>query len=215
MAGIMLEPLASTRIGVTYISPVELDFNDRLSTNDLGPVLQALKDAGVILADDIDLGLTVPQQVMLSAWHQLTERVAIMGNLVWQDWSAFGKPDISVASVTNETFDLDYDDTVGFALGVQYAFADRWLWSAGGGFETSPVSKGERSPNLPFDQQFRLATGLQYSLSDKITIGAAYEYLNGGDAELDVERGPLAGRLEGDYDAVDFHFFAVNLSWRL
>jgi long-chain fatty acid transport protein len=215
MAGVMLEPTQGTRFGVTYTSPVDLDFKDRLSTRNLGPTLQALKDAGVLFDRNIELGLTVPQQVMLSAYHALNDRLAIMGNLVWQNWSAFGKPDVSAANVSNETVDLNYDDTWGFALGAQYAFAEGWLWSVGGGFDTSPMSKGERSPNLPLDQQFRLGTGVQYSFNDKITVGAAYEYLNAGDADLDVERGPLAGRLEGDYKSNDFHFFALNLSWRL
>jgi long-chain fatty acid transport protein len=150
---------------------------------------------------------------MLSAYHQLNDRLAIMGNVVWQDWSAFGKPDVSVANVSNETVDLDYDDTWGVALGLQYAFAERWLWSVGGGFDSSPMSKGERSPNLPLDQQYRIGTGIQYSFN-QFTVGAAYQYMNAGDADLDVERGPLAGRLEGDYKSNDFHFFAVNLSWQ-
>jgi long-chain fatty acid transport protein len=65
------------------------------------------------------------------------------------------------------------------------------------------------------NQQYRIGTGIQYSFNDKVTVGAAYQYLNAGDADLDVERGPLAGRLEGDYKSNDFHFFALNLSWRL
>jgi long-chain fatty acid transport protein len=213
MAGIMLEPIRGTRFGVTYISPVQIDFKDRLSTSNLGPTFQALKDAGVIFDDHVKLGVTIPQQVMVSAYHPLTERVAIMGNVVWQDWSAFGKPDISAANTTNETADLDYDDTWGVALGLQYAFAERWLWSVGGGFDSSPMSKSQRSPNVPLDQQFRIGTGVQYSFN-QATVGVAYEYMNAGDANLDVERGPLAGRLEGDYKSNDFHFFAVNLSWR-
>jgi len=87
------------------------------------------------------------------------------------------------------------------------------FWSVGGGFDSSPMSKGERSPNLPLDEQFRISTGLQYSFNP-MTIGVAYEYMNAGDADLDVERGPLAGRLEGDYKSNDFHFFSINLSWR-
>jgi long-chain fatty acid transport protein len=217
MAALMLEPIEGTRFGVTYTSPVELDFKDRPSTKNLGPVFQFLKDNRGLFTRRIDLGLTVPQQVMLSGYHELTERFAIMGNVVWQNWSAFGKPDISVAdtNISNETVDLNYDDTFGVALGVQYAFAAGWLWSVGGGYDSSPMSKGERSPNLPLDQQFRLGTGVQYSFNDKITVGAAYQYMNGGDAALDVERGPLAGRLEGDYQSYHVHFFALNLSWRL
>jgi long-chain fatty acid transport protein len=216
MVGLMLEPLEGTRFGVTYTSPVKLDFKDRPSTNNLGPVFQLLKDNRGLFTRRIDLGLTVPQAVMLSGYHQLTDRIAVMGNLVWQDWSDFGKPDISIANtnVSNETVNLNYDDTWGFALGAQYAFADGWLWSFGGGYDSSPVSKSERSPSLPMDDQFRIGTGVQYSINDNVTVGAAYEYMNGGDNNIDVERGPLAGRLEGDYKSFDFHFFALNLIWR-
>lgn len=217
MAGVILEPIQGTRFGVTYISPVELDFKDRPATKNLGPGLRLLQNTRGLFTRRIDLGLTVPQAVMLSGYHQLNDRLAVMGNVVWQDWSEFGKPDISIHSTTvnNETVNLDYDDTWGFALGAQYAFAEGWLWSVGGGYDSSPMSKGERSPNLPLDRQFRLGTGVQYSFNDRITLGAAYQYMNAGDAALDVERGPLAGRLEGDYKSFDVHFFALNLSWRL
>ena len=40
MAGLMLEPIQGTRFGVTYTSPVKLDFKDRPSTKNLGPVFQ-------------------------------------------------------------------------------------------------------------------------------------------------------------------------------
>jgi long-chain fatty acid transport protein len=213
MAGLMVEPLQGTRFGVTYISPVDLDFKDRPSTENLGPGLQALG----VGTRKIKLGVTVPQQVMVSAYHELNDSLAVMGNLVWQNWSAFGKPDLSVDStdIDNEKVDLNYDDTWGFALGAQYEVAEGWLWSVGGGYDTSPMSKSERTPNVPLDQQFRLGTGVQYSFNDKVTAGAAYQYMNAGDADLDVDRGPLAGRLQGDYKSNDFHIFAVNLSWRL
>jgi long-chain fatty acid transport protein len=212
MAGVMLEPIEGTRFGVTYISPVDLDFKDRPAAKNVGPTLQA---AGVGTRK-IKLGLTVPQQVLVSAYHELSDRWAVMGNVVWQNWRAFGKPGVSISStgVSNETANLNYDDTWGVALGAQYAFAEGWLWSVGGGYDSSPMSKSERSPNLPLDQQFRLGTGIQYSFNDKITVGAAYQYMNGGAADVDVERGPLAGRLQGDYKSYDFHFVALNLSWR-
>ena len=216
MAGVMLEPFHGTRFGVTYISPVKLDFKDVLSTNNLGPTFQFLKDTQGLFTRQLKIGLTVPQQVMLSGYQQLNQRWAVMGNLVWQDWSQFGEPELSVAdtSISNETKNLNYDDTWGFALGAQYAVADGWLWSVGGGFDTSPLSESQRSPAIPLDQQYRLGTGIQHSINDNITVGAAYEYFNGGNNSVDRERGPLAGRIQGDYKSFDFHFFSVNLSWR-
>jgi long-chain fatty acid transport protein len=38
----------------------------------------------------------MPQALMLSAYHELSDRLAIMGNLGWQDWSQFGKVGLSV-----------------------------------------------------------------------------------------------------------------------
>ena len=87
MAGVMLEPIQGTRVGVTYISPVKLDFKDRPSTKNLGPVFQSLQNNRGLFTRRLDLGLTVPQAVMASAYHELNDRIAIMGNLVWQDWS--------------------------------------------------------------------------------------------------------------------------------
>jgi long-chain fatty acid transport protein len=210
MVGILLEPYHGGRFGVTYMSPVKLDFKDVLSRNNIGPTLTTLLDR------QLKIGLTVPQQVMLSGYHQLTERWALMGNLVWQNWSQFGEPEISVSdtSVSNEKTNLNYDDAWGFALGAQYAFADGWLWSFGGGFDSSPLSESQRSPAIPLDQQYRIGTGIQYSINDNITIGGAYEYFNGGNASIDRQRGPLAGRIQGDYKSNDIHFVALNLAWR-
>jgi hypothetical protein len=119
----MLEPWHGERLGVTYISPVKFDFKDTPSTSNIGPTLAAITNR------QIKLGLTVPQQVMLSGYQKINKRRALIGNLVWQNWSKFGEPELSVANtaVSNETANLNYDDTWGFALGAQYAIADGWL----------------------------------------------------------------------------------------
>ena len=70
--------------------------------------------------------MNIPQAVMLSTYHELTDRWAIMGNIGWQEWSEFGKQEMTLRSSSSTTFtiDLDYDDTWHFALGSQYRFAD-------------------------------------------------------------------------------------------
>ena len=211
MAGILIEPVEGTRFGVTYTSQVKLDFKDRPKTNNLGPVLAPLLDSGA----KVDLGLTIPNQVMVSGYHDLSDSVAIMGNVVWQQWSQFGKPSLEVTSTTsrNVTANLDYDDTWGLALGTRYKFADDWSWSVGVAFDTSPIKKSQRTPALPMDQQIRAGTGVQYALNDRITLGAAYEYLNLGSANIDRSR-PLAGTLQGDYATNEIHFFNVTASWK-
>jgi long-chain fatty acid transport protein len=75
------------------------------------------------------------------------------------------------------------------------------------------MGESQRTPALPLDQQFRVGTGIQYALSERATLGAAYECANLGQADIDVDRGPLAGRLKGDYSPNEVHFFNVTMGW--
>ena len=216
IVGVMLTPQPGTRLGVSYISPVDLEFEDVMSTSNLGPGASAIVDRLRASDRKLGLGITVPQQVMLSGFHQLTPKLALVASLNWQDWSEFGKVDISVDGPTDNsaTTDLDYDDTWGAALGIQYLVAPRWLWSAGVGFDTSPMGESERTPTLPLDAQYRFGTGIQHDLTENVSVGVAYQLMYGGEADLDVDRGPLSGRVKGDYSSYLFHFANATLVWR-
>ena len=214
--GLMLTPQDGTRFGLTYRSEVDLEFKDTASLKNIGPVLQGLLNLSGLAGSKVDIDMTVPQAVMLSGYQQLTERWAVMGNIGWQDWSEFGKQDLTLSATTATTFtkELNYDDTWHFALGAQYRFADSWLWSVGAAYDTSPTDEDTRTPDLPLDRQIRIGTGIQYDWNRNVTVGAAYEYLDAGDAEIDQEGGPLQGPFKGDYDPNAIHFFAVNLIWK-
>ncbi|RPJ12826.1 MAG: hypothetical protein EHM37_08395, partial [Deltaproteobacteria bacterium] len=196
--GILLEPLKGTRFGITYRSEINLEFKDVADLSGLGPVLQGIFNLSGLARSKVDIEMTVPQAVMVSGYHQLTPRWAIVGNIGWQEWSEFGKQEISLVSSNSRSFtkDLDYDDTWHFALGAQYRFAPEWLWSFGAAYDTSPVdSDKDRTPDLALDRQIRLATGLQYDWNEDVTIGAAYEYIDLGDGGIDRNDGPLKGPL--------------------
>ena len=214
--GILLSPWSSTRFGLTYRSEVDLEFTDAASLKNIGPVLQGLLNLSGVDGRKVDIDMTIPQAVMLSGYHQLTEHWAIMGNIGWQDWSEFGKQDVTLRSTTSTKFtqDLDYDDTWHFALGAQYRFAEGWLWSVGAAYDTSPTDDDTRTPDLPLDRQIRIGTGIQYDWYEDLTVGVAYEYLDLGEAEIDQAGGPLQGPLKGEYDPNVIHFFAVNLIWK-
>ena len=216
-AGILVSPWSSTRFGLTYRSKVDLEFKDSAKLKNIGPVLQGILNLSGLAGSKVDIDMTIPQAVMLSGYHQLTDRWAVMGNIGWQDWSEFGKQDLTLSSTESTTFtkDLGYDDTWHFALGAQYRFAERWLWSVGAAYDTSPVDDADqRTPDLPLDRQIRIGTGIQYDWNEDVIVGVAYEYLDAGEAEIDQEGGLLQGPLKGDYDPNAIHFFAVNLIWK-
>ena len=137
--GVLIEPQKGTRFGLTYLSAADLDFSDRVSFSGLGPGLLAVLGNRGLLNAKLDLGITMPQAVMFSAYHELTDRLALMANLGWQDWSQFGRVDVSL-DATNDislTTDLDYKDTWHVALGAEYQVADARL--------NLPLAQGEES----------------------------------------------------------------------
>ena len=79
--------------------------------------------------------------------------------------------------------------------------------------DSAPVSKFHRMPTAPFDETFRFGTGLQYDVNDQMTVGAAYEFLDLGSAEIkNLSR--RTGTLNGDYSSNYVHFVALNLIWK-
>ena len=211
--GVLYEPNQVSRFGLTYRSEIDLEYKDTASLKGLQLPLSGIANIVGLVGSQLDMEMNLPQAVMLSAYHRLTERLAILGNIGWQEWSSFGESSLSLSSEETKDLNLDrdFDDTWHFALGFQYQIDDPWLLSVGIAYDESPVSDSNRTPDMPLDRQWRYATGIQYDLSQEMTIGCAYELLDAGDAEISQNRGELAGAIEGDYSSNYIHFFNVNL----
>jgi len=211
--GVLLEPTDGTRVGITYRSKVDIEYNDVVSLKGLGTTLGGIFGGG----QKVDMDMNLPQAVMLSAYHDVSDRLAIVANLGWQDWSDFGKSDITIRSdsgSTSLTDDREFKDAWHTAIGVRYRPSPVWMVMSGFAYDSSPVDNEDRTPDMPLDRQLRYAIGAQYEYSNDITISAAYELMDGGNAKINQDQGPLTGELKGEYDPNQIHFFNVNASWR-
>jgi long-chain fatty acid transport protein len=214
--GVLLEPRKGTRFGLTYLSEGDLKFKDKPDFSNLGPGLETALRAKGLLDAKIKIDFTMPQALMLSAYHELTDLWAIMGNLGWQDWSEFGKVGVTVASedASSLTVDRNYKDTWHVAVGAQYRVADPWLLTAGLAYDSSMVDDDDRTPDLPLGEQWRFGLGARYDWSEKLALGVGYTFLWGGDLDMDVNRGPLAGKVSGTYENVSMNFINFYLNWK-
>jgi long-chain fatty acid transport protein len=214
--GTLIEPTEDMRFSITYHSKVELEFNVKPDISGLGPNLQALLALAGVTNDKLDLEMEMPQEVLISGYYDLTDKLALVASAGWQDWSEFGKTTVTVRSTnpTSFTEDRNFKDTWHGAVGARYRFAEPWLWSVGFAYDSSPVDKKDRTPDMPLDRQIRLGTGLQYNWNQNVTLGAAYTYVDLGDAKIDQQGGALQGALKGDYKTDSMHVVALNLIWR-
>lgn len=211
--GVLLEPLQGTRFGVTYYSPIKLDFSDNPSLSGLGPGNEAI--FGGLRNARLDLGFTVPQRVIVSAYHELTDRLAIMGNFGWDNWSQFGKVDVALVSQTtvSATTAINYQDTYHVAVGGQYRLNPEWLLNGGFAYDSSMVKDQDRTLSAPVGTTYKFAGGVNWLMKPTISLGFSYELSYIGDLSVSQNRGPLAGQVTGEFPNLIMHFFAFTLNW--
>jgi long-chain fatty acid transport protein len=202
--GLFSEPLAGWRFGLQYFTPVNFSFQDSNIASGLGPRLTTLLRATGALGGTVKMDVTIPQMLMVSAYHQLTDTVAIMGNFGWQQWSQFGLPNITLTGEQSKSFvaNLNYSDTFHGALGVHYRLNEATLLTGGFAYDTSPLTATTRTPATPLDRQMRIALGMFRDVSESVTVGVELEYLDLFSNNIQRQTA-LQGSLQGDY-APDF-----------
>jgi long-chain fatty acid transport protein len=220
--GLLYEFSADTRLGLTWNSEVDLDFKAEADFSNLAPGLSALLNSRGLLDSSIEVGITVPQQVMASIFHQLTPQWAVLGSVGWQDWSKFGQVELGIDDVNNPTStttDLDFKDTWHGAVGAQYRINDPWVLNFGIAYDSEFQDNSKVSPLAPLNSAWRFGVGAQQQVSETFYWGVSAEYLYGGtlDTSLQGNR-PVAlggrGDVDGSYDDTGAIIVGLYGSWK-
>lgn len=206
--GVLYEFDARTRLGVTWRSEVELDFETRAKFSNLAPGLNTLLASRGLLDADLDVDITVPQQVMLSLFSQVNKDWAVLVSAGWQEWSEFSQIQVGIGNTANPTSlttDLDFKDTWHAAIGAQYRVSDPWLLSFGIAYDSEFQDGNAVSPLLPVNDAWRFGVGAEQTLGRTSRWGFGAEYLYGGTLDTNIQsqapvalggRGDLVGSFE-------------------
>ncbi len=220
--GAMYEVSPATRVGLTWNSQVKLKFEPTLEFSSLPAGYRTLLQATGLYNATLGLDITVPQQVMLSGFHQATDRWALLASVGWQQWSKFGRPQIGLVDSGNPntiTADLDYKDTWHVAAGAQYRISQPWLLNFGIAYDSGFQPSGHISPALPANSQWRFGVGLQNDVSQTFNWGLAAEWAYGGDLDVNNRSAlPVTaggrGDLVGSFNNASVFFLAANFNWK-
>ena len=191
----LIELSEQTRLGVLYLSEMEMDFSGDLT----------LTGAGISAGTDT----TIPfgQIVRGSIYHDLNEKWSVVGSLGWEDWSAMDNVTISTGS-DGAQLPRNWSDTWHYAAGVHYRPTPKWLLRTGVAYDTSPVDGNDRTADMPIDRQMRYAVGASYDWSESLTVGASFVYADYGDARIN------GSTLSGDYEKNDIYFLGLHANWK-
>lgn len=219
--GLLYEVDRGTRFGITYNSPVNLDFRAQAQWSGLGPGIRALLASRGLLDANVDLGITVPQGVNASFYREVDPRWALLGSAGWQQWSKFGQVDVGVDSNNpiGLTTQLDFKDTWHVAGGAQYRWSDTYLLNGGIAYDSGFQDSNSVALALPVNAAWRFGIGGQKEESKTFNWGWSVEYLYGGTLRANVAgSAPVAlggrGDVVGSYGSISFVFLGANLNWK-
>jgi long-chain fatty acid transport protein len=105
--GMLIELNKTTRLGLLYFSGWDLAFSGDIKIQGTGI------NAGT------DTGLDMPQMVRLCAYHEINDRLALLGTVAWEEWSDLDKINISTGS-GGAALDRNWDDVWHFAASIHY-----------------------------------------------------------------------------------------------
>lgn len=215
VAGVLYEFSSCTRIGVQYLSPVKLGFKSKPSFDGVGPTLEARLSETGVMDSRVKIHVTVPQNVIVSLYHDLDDCWTVMADAGWQQWSKFQKVSISLPSpdATSLTIKPKYKDTWHVAFGAEYHYDACWTLSAGVAYDSSAVSTSERTLDFPIGQQWRFGTGARWNYSETIALDLCYEFQWSGDLDCTQDLGSLARPVSGTFSNTYVQFIDVNLTW--
>jgi long-chain fatty acid transport protein len=158
---------------------------------------------------------------MASAFSQIDERWAVLGNVGWQQWSKFGQVAIGIDNSANPvalTTSIPFKDTWHVAAGAQYRLSDPWRLNFGVAYDSGFQDGGSVSPLVPVNAAWRFGVGGEQQISRSVKWGIAGELLYGG--TLDVNQRsvlpPAAGGrgdLAGSYRNTTSVVVSVYGSW--
>lgn len=215
VVGVLYEFNPCTRVGIQYMSPVDLKFTMVPKFKGIGPILTEDLTRTGLLKSKLKIYAKVPQSLILSAYHDFNECWSFMADAGWQQWSRFQKASVALdnENATTLTFTPKYQDTWHVAAGAQFRLNEAWILSGGIAYDSSAVSNKNRPLDFPVGQEWRFGTGARWEYAENIKFDFCYEFLWTGDLSINSNKGILVGNVDGKFSNLYSHFLSADLVW--
>lgn len=190
-----------SRIGINYQSKVRHVFNghSRLSgvfANNFD-LLGVLPSPGVWQNNNL---FSTPQEfpdlLAMSVYHDVNERLALLGSVVYTGWSVFKTVQLNNIAAPNivdgpmgptveraniiTSVPQNFHDTWRFVIGANYHFNPQLMLRIGGGYDQDPTNNTDRNIRLPDANRWAIAVGGHYQWRPNIGVDLGYTHLFAG-----------------------------------
>lgn len=158
--GAMYEFTKNTRLGVSYRSR---------SQHKIKGDFDFMKGAPVAGTYDATLPMDAPEQVQLSGYHKLNDKIGLSAGAKWTRWTRFDALTIHTSNpspLAQVEVAQRWKNAWNFSLGMDYYHSENWTFRTGIGFDESPVPNShERTTAIADNDRWEIALGASYKKS--------------------------------------------------
>ena len=210
--GLLYEPSAQTRVGLSYRSSIKQQLSGNASFSGTLPQFSSF---GLFVNTGVTADVDLPQSASLSIWQDLGERWSIMADATWTGWSSFKELRIQYDSFQPDTVvDESWNDSWRYALGVDFRPDNNWTLRLGTAYDQTPIpGASHRTARIPGEDRIWASIGIGYKFTPSLGVDVGYAHLFVDDPQID-ETSASAGNLSGEYDA-SVDILSAQVVWTL
>lgn len=216
--GLLYEFNEATRIGFAYRSEIKHKLKGDTTTQ-LPAALAASPTVQAAFANQgVNGKITLPASASLSIFHQVTDKLALMADVTWTEWSSFKELTLNfegalgIGGNSSTTTTENWDDTWRYSAGATYQATEELALRTGIAFDETPISDEYRTPRIPGEDRLWLAIGAGYKITENFILDVAYTHLFVSDSKMqkttdltnpndeDNSRGNVIGEFENSVD---------------
>lgn len=215
--GALFDITPATRLGVHYRSSLDYEMDGSTSFSSVPAAFAGIPALAAGTSNgDVKLDLETPASLSFSAAHRMNDRLELLGDITWTEWSKIDRLPLIRASgpangATLDTLTFNFDDTWRVAVGANYKWGGPWTLRAGVAFDESPVPNAQdRSVRLPDNDRTWFSVGAGYQASPRARLDVGYTFITIKDADINNDqRAAGRGLVNGTYDAT-VHILSVQ-----
>lgn len=191
-----------SRLGLNYQSKMRHKFNGYsqlsgpLATPNDALFLDPISPFSIVVNNNLNSNaIEFPDVLTLSGYHDVNEKIAVLGSVVYTGWSCFDSIQLNNVAAPNVDIDIlapsatvsqvaissatlqNYRDTWRAALGANYKFNDLWMLRVGGGYDQTPTINLYRDVRLPDADRWALSVGAHYQARANVGVDVGYTHL--------------------------------------
>ncbi len=212
--GFLYEPTEHTRFGVAYRSEIDHDASGDaefdLGTSGVGTAIS--QGSGQFVDTGASLSVSTPATLSFGAHHDLSDSVAIMGEVAWTDWSSFDELRVQFDNPAQEdsVTEEEWNDSFFVAAGASYRLLPNLTLRGGIAYDESPIPDEFRTPRVAGNDRYWVSLGGDYQPWSGLSLSASYTHIFVDDGDLDLQatdegntfRGNLSGTYENEIDII-------------